>query len=211
MIKNILFDMGGVVFVQDTPEAFRRFRAMGIDTDYYMGAYGQKDFFLELEEGKIDADEFCLRMAKATERPSVSWDEAQYCWLGYVKEVPLNRLHALGRLREHYQVCLASNTNPFIMDYMRSPRFSAERKPISDYFDALYCSYEMKHCKPSSDFFEYILKDGHMKADECLFLDDSRKNVEAAEALGLHGFLVGPDEDWTDRLDTLLQADKHAL
>ena len=72
MIKNILFDMGGVVFVQDTPEAFRRFRAMGIDTDYYMGAYGQKDFFLELEEGKIDADEFCLRMAKATERPSVS-------------------------------------------------------------------------------------------------------------------------------------------
>lgn len=38
-----------------------------------------------------------------------------------------------------------------------------------------------------------------MKADECLFLDDSRKNVEAAEALGLHGFLVGPDEDWTER------------
>ncbi len=51
MIKNLLFDMGGVVFNQNTEEAFRRFRQAGIDTDYYMGKYGQKDFFLDLESG----------------------------------------------------------------------------------------------------------------------------------------------------------------
>ena len=37
MIKNILFDMGGVIFQQDTAEAFRRFRQAGIDPDIYMG------------------------------------------------------------------------------------------------------------------------------------------------------------------------------
>ena len=200
MIKNILFDMGGVVFVQDTAEAFRRFREAGIDPDYYMGAYGQKDFFLDLEEGKIDADEFCRRMAKAAGRPSVSWDEAQHCWLGFKKDVPVKRLHFLLELRKHYRLFLASNTNPFIMAYMRSNQSCADGRPISDYFNHLYCSYEIKYCKPSADFFEYILRDAGMKADECLFLDDSRKNVEAAEALGLHGFLVGPDEDWTERL-----------
>lgn len=208
MIKNILFDMGGVVFVQDTKEAFRRFRSIGIDTDYYMGAYGQKDFFLELEEGKIDADEFCRRMAEAVGRSSVSWNEAQYCWLGYKKDVPVERLRYLSRLREHYRLYLASNTNPFIMAYMRSNSFSADGKPITDYFDALYCSYEMKRCKPEADFFEYILRHGNMKAEECLFLDDSQKNVEAAEALGIRGFLVGPDEDWTGRLSELLRAEK---
>lgn len=48
MIKNIYFDMGGVIFDQNSEEAFRRFRSLGIDTDYYMGAYGQRDFFLDL-------------------------------------------------------------------------------------------------------------------------------------------------------------------
>lgn len=38
-----------------------------------------------------------------------------------------------------------------------------------------------------------------MKAEECIFVDDSLKNVEAAERLGLHGFHVQPDEDWRGR------------
>lgn len=44
MIKNLLFDMGGVIFRQNSEEAYRRFRAMGVNTDDYMGEYGQKGF-----------------------------------------------------------------------------------------------------------------------------------------------------------------------
>ena len=33
MIKNLLFDMGGVIFQQDTPEAVRRFRQAGLDPE----------------------------------------------------------------------------------------------------------------------------------------------------------------------------------
>ena len=65
MIKNLLFDMGGVIFRQNSEEAYRRFRAMGVNTDDYMGEYGQKGFFLDVETGKIDAGEFCRRMAEA--------------------------------------------------------------------------------------------------------------------------------------------------
>ena len=73
MIKNILFDMGGVIFLQDTAEAFRRFRKAGINPDVYMGEYGQKDFFLDIETGRIDTGEFCRRMAAALGRDSVSY------------------------------------------------------------------------------------------------------------------------------------------
>ena len=65
MIKNILFDMGGVIFRQNSEEAFRRFREAGIDTGKYMGAFGQKEFFLDLETGAIDAETFCKKMAEA--------------------------------------------------------------------------------------------------------------------------------------------------
>lgn len=200
MIKNLLFDMGGVIFRQDSNEAFRRFRSYGIDTDHYMGVYGQKDFFLDVETGDISAEEFCRRMAEATGREQISWDEAQHCWLGFLKDVPVERLHCLERLRKDYHLCLASNTNPFMMNFTRSAAFSADGKPISDYFDTLFCSYEMKKYKPHADFFEYMLQTDKMRAEECLFIDDSEKNIKAGEAVGIRGFLVLPDEDWRERL-----------
>lgn len=205
MVKNILFDMGGVVFRQNSEEAYRRFREAGIDPDGYMGEYGQKGFFLDVETGKIGADEFCRRMAETAGRESVSWDEAQYCWLGFIRDVPLERLHNLSKLREKYHVCLLSNTNPFIMAFTRSDRFSAEGRPISDYFDTLFCSYEMQAYKPNPDIFLKALAADGMKAEETVFVDDSLKNVRAAEALGIRGLHVAPDEDWMKNLTALLR------
>lgn len=205
MIKNILFDMGGVIFRQNTEEAFRRFRALGINTDYYMGAYGQKDFFLDVETGDIDAETFCLKMAEATGRDHVSFEEAQHAWLGFMRDVPVERLHNLLELHKHYHLCLLSNTNPFIMDYMRSSRFSADGLPITHYFDTLFCSYEMHAYKPHPDIFRQALATDGMKAEECIFVDDSAKNTEAARSLGFHVLHVLPDEDWMDGLTMLLK------
>lgn len=205
MLKNILFDMGGVVFRQNSEEAFRRFREAGIDPVRYMGDYGQKDFFLDVETGRIDADEFCRRMAQAAGRERVEWREAQYCWLGFIRDVPVGRLRRLSELRKDYHVCLLSNTNPFMMEFTRSDRFSAEGKPITEYFDTLFCSYEMGVCKPDPEIFLKALAADGMRAEETVFVDDSLKNIRAAEALGIRGLHVAPDEDWGDGLTELLQ------
>lgn len=87
--------MGGVIFRQDSEEAFRRFREVGLDPEKYMGAFGQKEFFLDVENGKIDADTFCRKMAEASGREHVSWEEAQHCWLGFLRDVPVERLHCI--------------------------------------------------------------------------------------------------------------------
>ncbi|ADV42698.1 HAD family phosphatase [Bacteroides helcogenes] len=205
MIKNILFDMGGVVFRQNSEEAYRRFRQMGIDTDCYMGNYGQKDFFLDVETGAISATEFCRKMAKATGRKEISWEEARHCWLGFIRDVPVERLHCLLELKKDYHICLLSNTNPFIMDFTRSNQFSTDGKPITEYFHTLFCSYEMKAYKPNADIFLKALEADRMKAEETLFLDDSLKNINAAKALGIQGLHVAPDEDWTGILEERLQ------
>lgn len=208
MIKNILFDMGGVIFRQNSEEAYRRFREAGIDPNVYMGVYGQKDFFLDVETGKIDAEDFCERMSEVTGQP-VSYEEAQYCWLGYIRDVPVNRLHNLLKLREHYHICLLSNTNPLVMDFADSPRFSADGKPVSYYFDTLFCSYEMHAYKPDAEIFLKALAHDHMKPEETIFADDSEKNVKAAEKLGINGLHVQPDEDWMERLDAMLNTLNH--
>lgn len=208
MIKNLLFDMGGVVFRQRTEEAFRRFREAGVDPTQYMGEYGQRGFFLDVETGAIDDAEFCRRMAEAAGRETVSWHEAQQCWLGFVLDVPTDRLHRLLALKEDYHVCLLSNTNPFIMAYMRSRDFSADGRPITDYFHTLFCSYEMRAYKPHPDIFLQALATDGMRADECLFLDDSLKNIRAAEAVGIRGLHVKGNEDWWEPLAQVLEADR---
>ncbi len=86
-----------------------------------------------------------------------------------------------------------------------SDKFSDERKPIGDYFDTLFCSYEMQAYKPNPDIYLKALAADGMKAEETIFVDDSLKNVKAAEALGIHGLHVAPDEDWMEKLTELLR------
>lgn len=200
--------MGGVIFRQDSEEAFRRFREAGLDPEKYMGAFGQKEFFLDVENGKIDADTFCRKMTEASGREHVSWEEAQHCWLGFLKDVPVERLHYLLELKKHYHVCLLSNTNPFMMSFTRSIKFSSDGKPISFYFDTLFCSYEMKAYKPDSEIFIKALDTDKMIADETLFLDDSMKNIVAAQRLGIQTLYVKTNEDWRDRLTLVLQQNR---
>lgn len=204
MIKNIYFDMGGVIFDQNTEEAFRRFRAIGIDTDYYMGQFGQRDFFLDLESGRIDATEFCQKLREVTGR-DLTEEQIRHCWLGFYDGVPVERLDDLERLRKHYRLGLLSNTNPFMMAFTRSADFSERRKPITDYFDALFLSYEMKVCKPDPDIFRQVLAADGAKAEECLFVDDSRKNTDAARRLGFQVLHVEPNAQWMPQLRAVLE------
>lgn len=203
MIKNILFDMGGVIFLQDTDQAFRRFAGQGIDTDKYMGKFGQHGFFADLEEGTIGKEEFCHRMSEAVGH-YVSLEDAAYCWQGFFRETPVDRLHTLLGLKEKYHLGLLSNTNPFMMELTDSPRFSSECRPISDYFHSLFLSYEMKACKPGEKIYRMALDRDGLLADETLFIDDSLKNIEGARKLGIHGLHVTTNSDWREQLQRLI-------
>lgn len=195
--------MGGVIFRQNTEEAFRRFREAGINPDEYMGAYGQRGFFLDVETGDIDDAEFCRQMSAVIGR-EISWQEAQHCWLGFKADVPVERLHTLLKLKTKYHLCLLSNTNPFIMANMHSAAFSTDRHPIDDYFHTLFCSYEMHAYKPHVDIFLQALAIDQMLPEECIFLDDSLKNIEAAQDVGIYGLHVTTNSDWREPLERML-------
>lgn len=168
MIKHLLFDMGGVVFTQNTQEAFRRFKAIGLDPNYYMGEYGQKDFFLDVETGEISADDFIKKVAEVRGNDDLSWDDLLQCWLGFFDGVRSKVVEDLDRLHRDFHLCLLSNTNPFIMSHTKSKAFTAEGRPITDFFDTLFLSYEMGICKPDARIFLKALEMEQMKADECL-------------------------------------------
>lgn len=205
MIKNILFDMGGVIFDQDTDRALERFRAAGVDTDKYLGKYEQSGIFLDLEMGRIGKEEFCEKMAEIAGRDHISLEEAARCWQGFYKSTPVYKLHALEELRKNYHLGLLSNTNPFMMEFTDSEAFSTEGKPISDYFDSLFLSCEMKLYKPSKEIYLEVLRRDGMKPEETLFVDDSQRNIDGAESVGINGLYVPSNSDWRPLLAAKLE------
>ncbi len=198
MIKSIIFDLGGVIITLDPPEAIRRFKALGLaDAEQQMDSYTQGGIFGELEEGKISAETFRQELSRQTGR-EVTYDECRHAWLGYAKEVPQRNLDILRKLRsEGYRLILLSNTNPYMMSWVRSPDFDGHGHSIDDYMDAVYCSYQLGVMKPDTEFFHQVLMRERIMASESLFLDDGARNVAVASQMGIRTFCPENGEDWT--------------
>lgn len=48
-------------------------------------------------------------------------------------------------------------------------------------------SYRVGTIKPGAEIYRLLLSQYNLKAEECVFLDDTISNVEAARRLGIHG------------------------
>lgn len=205
VIKNIVFDLGGVIMTLDPAEALRRFKALGLsDAERYLDSYTQSGIFGNLEEGKITAEDFRSKLSSLTGH-ELTFDECKHAWLGYRKDVPQRNLDLLKELRaKDYRLILLSNTNPFMMDWALSSEFDGKGSSLNDYFDALYLSYRLGIMKPAPDFFRQVLDNENILPEETLFVDDGQRNVEAAGKLGFMTMCPDNGSDWTGELRSLL-------
>ncbi|MDR2844448.1 MAG: HAD family phosphatase [Candidatus Symbiothrix sp.] len=200
-VKNIVFDLGGVIITLDHNEAIRRFKAAGVeDVEKYLDPYHQNGIFLDLEAGTMTKAEFYDALRKLTGK-HISAEAIDSGWLGFLKEVPIGKLKMLEKLRtKDYTLYLLSNTNPVVMDWALTPAFSSEGKPLNTYFDKLYLSYQMKCVKPDEAIFHQMIADSGMIPSETLFIDDGVHNIATAKRLGFKTYQPLNGEDFTERL-----------
>lgn len=205
MIKTVIFDMGGVIITINHAEAVRRFKALGLkNAEEILNPYCQGGVFGDLEEGKVTEDEYQKALENMVGR-KLSYEEIRDCWLGYVSDVPTNKLTTLRKLKEKgYRVVLLSNTNPYMTSWTDSQDFSGDGHPIRDYFDAMYRSYEVKYMKPDEKFFRYVLSQEKILPENALFIDDGPRNCAAASELGIRTYCPENGADWTEKIGEFL-------
>ena len=207
MIKNIIFDFGGVLTTIDTPRAIEKFKALGLqDAELYLNSYKQTGIFYQLENGDIDADTFIVELGNLCGR-NLSYDDAFDAWMGFIVNVQTELLEYLQTLRGQYRLGVLSNTNPFLQGWARSAAFTNEGKSLDDYFDDLYLSYLMHCSKHGEEIYLKMLNDGKMLPHETLFVDDGARNIEAAEALGIKTLKAINGVDWRNELEEILKND----
>ena len=209
MLKNIVFDLGGVIMTIDQQEALRRFEALGLkNTERQLDSYTQSGIFGAVEEGKITAEQFRQELSNMVGR-TLTLDDCQYAWLGYRKEVPQRNLEFIKLLRQKgYHLILLSNTNPFMMDWALNNDFDGHGNSLCSYFDSLYLSYRIGVMKPSQTFFEKMIQQERINPQETLFVDDGPKNIEAGQLLGFTTVCPVNGSDWRAEVLAQLNIDK---
>lgn len=194
-ISTLIFDLGGVIVDLDLAKCIQNFKELGLENiEQYLSNFGQKDFFMQFEKGQIGIPAFRneIRKLAGIELTDAQIDKA---WCSFLTQIPFEKLHLLSELKKKYRLLLLSNTNPLHIETAVAAEFSKTGKTMQDFFDKCYLSYEMGMVKPDVEIFEALLTDAQVKAEECLFLDDGKKNIDTAAALGIQTYWVKPDEN----------------
>lgn len=182
MIRNILFDMGGVLLDFDPAKFVAR---LGLDTED--GLVLIREIFHSwewvcLDRGAITEDEaFASMCTRIPERLRAAAREAFENW--DKPRLPFPGGYELARdlSANGYTLYLLSNAGVRHREYWPD-------LPVSEFFgDRLMVSYRWGLLKPEAAFYEKAFELFGLDRRECLFIDDNPPNVEAARHVGLDG------------------------
>ena len=204
MIKNVVFDLGGVLVGLDLAKCRAAFEAIGLQAigalidPCYPAAMMER-----MEQGELSFHETCEEMRRMTGNRTVTDEQIATAISAFLTDIPVEKLRSIEALRRRgIRTYVLSNNNPAAMETIRR-MFTADGRTMQDYFDGIYLSYRMRLLKPHAEIFIKMLEDSGMSAAESLFIDDSARNIDTARRLGCAVHRAVPDEDFRPLLDNI--------
>jgi glucose-1-phosphatase len=192
-IKNIIFDLGGVILNLSIPSTLKAFAsATGKTVEDILPHFSSREF-LSYEKGLLSDHEFRthVRLILKTELSDETIDK---CWNAMLGDLPINRIELLQRLFPTHRIFLLSNTNEIHLKRFTEIAKATTGESLDVYFHKTYYSHQVKMRKPDVEIFELVLKENNLDASETLFLDDNLSNLAGAKLTGIKTFHVETPE-----------------
>lgn len=194
-IKNIIFDLGGVIInidFQYTYEAFARLA--GTDILTILKKFDELKVFLRYETGELDDAAFRDLIRKEI-KPSLTDHQIDNAWNALLLDIPQERIRLIESLKGKYRLFLLSNTNPVHIRKVNEILYqSAGVKQIDDLFEKAFYSYDLGLAKPGEEIYRVVLKEKSLHPEETLFIDDNGDNIRGAITAGLNTIQVRTPE-----------------
>jgi glucose-1-phosphatase len=182
-IRCIFFDLGNVLLDLDYGKFRDRMISMtGLEIEQLRAALTTGESVLKYEVGACNDDEF---LAELCSRAGIRINRSDFleAWNCIFAEKPLLSDAVLLELSGKLPLWVLSNTNKMHFEFLRE-RF----RFLTDYFQGWILSYEVGAAKPDPSIYTHALHRACFSANEALFVDDQRANVEAARRLGMDAF-----------------------
>lgn len=196
MIKNVIFDLGGVVLGRD----FKRLGEVLGDTFAFISAdEAFPEYWSEFDRGTYTREEVTRMLAEDYNLTFEDANEQVQRLLELLQPIPeTERL-----IRE----LKAKGIRCYVLSNM-SKEFYAEllKFPIFELFDGAVVSYQERVNKPDAKIYETILSRYSLEPSETVFADDKAANTEAASRFGIHTVTYDCNGDGPDRVRALVES-----
>lgn len=198
MVKNVVFDIGNVLAGFAWQEFYQSF---GFSEEIYeklAKATVKSEFWNELDRGVLDDDELLAGFIRND--PSIEKEIREV--FQNVEKMIVRYDYAIPWIKElknrEYGVYVISNFSHKAYEECR------ESLDFLKETDGGILSFQERLIKPAPEIYQLLLKRYGLKAEECVFIDDTAKNVEAAVKQGMKGIVFQTLTQVKEELEEIL-------
>lgn len=187
-IKNAVFDYGQVMIKYDPHYIVGRYIEDKADAEILERVVFDRIYHDRLDEGII-TDDFAVADIKSRlpERLHEKAEMLYYAWIYNIPKIP-GMEELVTEIREKFgvRVFLLSNISPYFVEHK-------DEMPSLSLFEKCIFSCVYKVAKPDRRIYEILTSECEIKAEETVFIDDNKKNIDAAIDFGITGYLFDGD------------------
>ena len=194
-IKNIIFDLGGVVLDIDEGIIVKELEKMDISVKELFHSEEFNDVMSKFDTGIYTAPTFRKKAKALLGLEKMTDQKFDSIWNAMLLDIPRERVEAIEKIKKHYKIFLMSNTNVIHYDlYVRDLQLRFGYNEFDELFNKSYFSFAEHLEKPDPRFFELILDQEGLLPEETLFIDDTAANIEVAKSLGIRTYHISREE-----------------
>ena len=185
-IKNIVFDLGGVVFARDP----RKFEPEFIKFFSYIMLPEMPRFWEEYERGMSTYDEVITNLAEYKSCDRELAEKNLRRSILTQEEIPATKSLVEVLKVAGYRLYVLSNMSLEFIEFLHT-------KEVYKNFEGEVVSCYEHIVKPEAEIYKILVDRYQLNEAETLFIDDRKANIEAAIELGWQGFHFdahNPDE-----------------
>ena len=194
-IKNIIFDLGGVVLDIDENVVYKELDKLGVNVSELAHSKEFIEIMSKFDTGVYTAPTFRKKMKELIGQEKMTDEKFDFIWNSMLLDIPRERIEALEQIRKHYKIFLMSNSNEIHYDlYIRDLQLRFGYDEFDKLFNKSYFSFDIHLEKPDPRFFELILDHEILLPEETLFIDDTAANIKVAKSLGINTYHISREE-----------------
>lgn len=180
-MKNIVFDLGGVVFARDP----RKFEPEFIKFFSYILLPQMPRFWEEYDRGVVSYEQVITDLAEYNNCDRELADKNLRRSILTQEEIVATKALVADLKAAGYKLYVLSNMSLEFIEFLR-------KTEVYKYFDGEVVSCEEHVVKPDAEIYRRLVERYGLDVSETLFIDDRKENVEAARNEGWEGFNFNP-------------------
>lgn len=187
MIKAVIFDCFGVLYPNASANFFQRHKNLFGNNSVYLDKLN-----LEIDLAQVTRAAFFAKLEKEIGIPAYLIQRE----IDQELMVDQQLIQLIKKLKKSYKLAMLSNAGQEEIEVIY-------RDKIDKLFDTITVSCHEGIVKPNLEIYTRCIKKLGVKPEECLFIDDSEKNIKAAQKLNMKAILYNSSENLSSKLNEL--------